>query len=460
VAHLIESIRAWVARLGVWLGTVRGLARDPARLLLVRVPAFLDPWVPGLADVVADDAWMSGWRGAVGLAPLLGLALGFLAPLRWAGMEDVYTGSLSFMVLAVGGAILSGSFGLSLLLGYVLGDVVNGGGAVGRQFYADTSRGALETVFKGGGSQLIGYMLLAIPVVSAPRVASSLARAIRLRLPNRREALISARWVLFPAACALLIFLWSQGATVLIRPVFTWRDGATPTDAIAPLRDQWIWLVVVAVLASLARVGLQTVIRRHPRWSAALSEVRRLRGWGSARRGELWNRLPLVARIWAPAGAITLLLAGAYQSWRDGALVGLVTIVLGAWRVGIIRPPLGRWVHIVRRVPDLLRLAAALLIGYLGYELPYRLLGAQAPTDGPRSLVPMVLLVLAACYALFPRRPASRGAPWGRWELPERMPRRWPAHRWGQAAGTFGAGAVRRAGATWSAATRWLPRRT
>jgi hypothetical protein len=402
---------------------------------------------------------MSGWRRAVGLLPLAGLVLGLVAPLRWPGMEDVYTGSLPFMAAGIAGGILSGTFGLALLIGYVLGDLLNGGGAVGRQFYADTSRGALETLVKGGGSQLVGYMLLAIPVLSVSRLAGALARAVRLRLPNSREARISARLALFPVTCGVLVYLWSQGATALVRPVFTWRESATPPDAIASLRDQWPWLVVVAVLAALARVGLQEVVRRHPAWSAALAEVRRLRGWGAPRRGELWSRLPLAARVWLPAGAITLVLGGAYEGWRDALIVAVVAILLGAWRAGVVRPLPSRWARAVRRVPDLLRLAAALLIGYLGYELPHRLLAADGREEAPRSLLQIVLLVLVACYALFPRRPLPRGVPWEQRSLPARMARRWPIYRWGQTAGAYGAVAVRRVRSTWSAAARWLPRR-
>lgn len=95
------------------------------RLWSVQVPGWLDPWAPQLADAFADGAWTAGWRALAAVAPLAGWALGFLFPLLWPGMKDIYSESLFFMAVVICGAILSGPVGVMLLLGYIVGDFLD-----------------------------------------------------------------------------------------------------------------------------------------------------------------------------------------------------------------------------------------------------------------------------------------------------------------------------------------------
>src|SRR5919204_3097311 len=87
----------------------------------VRLPGLLDRWAPHLADSLADGAWLAGWRFS-GVAPFFALAVGFLMPWLWPGMKNIYSESLVFLAFAITVSIMSGTWGATLLLGYVLGD--------------------------------------------------------------------------------------------------------------------------------------------------------------------------------------------------------------------------------------------------------------------------------------------------------------------------------------------------
>src|SRR5436309_15268721 len=97
---------------------------DPLQFWTVKLPRNLDPWMPSLADSFADDAWMAPWQKLASIGPLVALAVGFLAPWLWPGMNNIYSESLFFLLLATVSGIVNGSFGASLFLGYVVGDLL------------------------------------------------------------------------------------------------------------------------------------------------------------------------------------------------------------------------------------------------------------------------------------------------------------------------------------------------
>src|SRR5713226_9618299 len=86
----------------------------------VEVPTMLDPWAPQLADSFADDAWMAPWHNVAAIGPLAALGIGFLAPWLWPGINNIYSESLVFLMLASASAILNWSLGATLLLGYIV----------------------------------------------------------------------------------------------------------------------------------------------------------------------------------------------------------------------------------------------------------------------------------------------------------------------------------------------------
>src|SRR5207245_2013617 len=127
--------------------------------------------------------------------------------------------------------------------------------------------------------------------------------------------------------------LWCQAMIVLVRPVFTWASyGSPPAEAITHVQHQWPVLVLTAAAAAVLRVVLES---RPP----AGAEVDLLRAEQAAKRRPdgLIGALPPSARVALGALGTTFILAGLYDSWLDALLVLVITAVLGALRMGLIR---------------------------------------------------------------------------------------------------------------------------
>lgn len=380
--------------------------RNPAteekleQLWSVRLPNMLDPWAPQLADAFADGAWTAACRGLGAFAPLAGLAVGFLVPFVYPGVRYVYSESLVFMVLVIASAILSGPGGAMLLFGYVVGDLL--GGTLTRSYFGSS----VEYFLRRGGSQLISYLLLAIPAVLVPLLARRIARQVPLdRLPSDPTIRLAARAGLYAAGCGALVYLWCQAMIVLIRPVFTWVNSQPTVEAIRYVQVWWDWLVTVGMLAAVARVMLEEVIARRSPRMAVVAELQRQRGMGNARRGELGRRLPVAVRIGIASLAVTLLLAGTYVSWADAVIVMVASVVLGVWHARLIIILPSGWTTVMHRVPALLRLVAAPLVGYV---LANIVIGIFWRTESFRPVMLGALLTLVVFHLFFPPRPAIR----------------------------------------------------
>jgi hypothetical protein len=403
-------------------GQLIELAAEELPLLWsVRLPRLLDPVVPPLADAMADGAWTAAWRRAGAFAPPVALLLGLLAGRLRPGMAGVYSESLPFLIVVVVGAILSGSAGVLLFLGYVVGDVL-GSVAPGYPRYG--------TPLQLAGSQVIGYLLLALPAINLPALGRQLARSVAVRLPGRARDWLGVRAILEAGACGGLIFLWCQGMTVLIRPVFTWRGGSPPVQAIALVQHRWEVLVLAAVVAAVARVLLERAVVPILPGRALVAELRRRRGMGDLRRGELWRRLPRPVRAWLQVGvtvaSTTFILAGAFDGWIDAVLVAAVTALLEMWRGGHLGSRgtrLTRWTRPTQRIPALLRFVAVAGVGYwlaslvvarfvgvpvIGGLLADRVVPLLWNGDGLRPITVGAVLTLVAYYLLLPSRGESR----------------------------------------------------
>ena len=369
-----------------------------SRFWSVELPARLDRLAPTLADRVADGAWTAAWPGVAGVAPLVALVVGLLAPRSWPGLDHVYSESLSFMLVVIAGAIFSGPVGVMLFLGFVVGDFFGGGAA------ASIYRGGLLIFFRQRGSQLIGYLLLAIPALVVPPLARRMARQVLL--PLRPEALIWERAALYATGCGVLIYLWAQGMIVLIRPVFTWLNAPPTVPAIYQVQHRWSWLVGVAVLAAMARVVLeQAVSARLPRISVVM-ELHRQR-WAVGHRGTIWQGLPTPLRIGMETGIIMLLLSGTYEGWLDALIVMVVGALLSAWRAGLTGWLPATWGEGMRKVPAMLRLAAA---PFLGYQLATLVFARVWKGNSFKPVLFGALLTLVVFHVLFPYRPEAAQA--------------------------------------------------
>ncbi|HEY1306799.1 MAG TPA: hypothetical protein VGF24_24770 [Vicinamibacterales bacterium] len=364
----------------------------------IRVPRWLDPWSPLLADAIADGAWTAVWRHVTAFAPCVALAVGFFVPLFWPDMRMIYTESFWFMALVIGGAILSGPVGVMLLFGYVAGDLLGGRYRVGLSYF----RPDAELLFRPFGSRLIGYLLLSLPAYKLPIWAQRVSSRFVLRFPGR-GTLPSAALIVssYAVACALLVFLWCQAMVVLVRPIFTWL-GETPTvQAVQPVQNSGKWLVAIAVIAALFRTFLTSIALRSPRMRI-LERIQIQRRATRHHRGLLVRRVPIVLRTALAAATITLIMAGTYENWFDALLVLTVTTVLASVNAGLIGGFPAVWIRITHQVPELVRLVAAATVGYV-VASPI-LTATWRTTSSLRPVLLGSLLTVILYYLLFPQR--------------------------------------------------------
>jgi hypothetical protein len=384
------------------------------RLWSVTIPRRIESWAPRIADAFADGAWTAIWPRITAYAPIAAFIVGFavavLLPFVPASFlpglyERVWSELLPFMMLVVAAGILLGTAGLGLLAGLVVGDVLRLPIAYvgGWTNWYSLSDNPLVAILMVAGSALITYLLLAVPAVTLPMVARSFAERTPLRRISSPRGRMVARAGVYVLAAGLLTFFWTRGVVVLIRPVFTWRGPDPVVEAIYPVQFQWEWLVGTAVIAVIVRVVLQElVVRRSPK----ANRIGALQGerWANASPGAFWDRvgpIPLIALI---AGTVTLLLAGTYEDPIDPVLVFAIAALVGAWRMGIIRPTTG-WARAAERVPALGRLVIAGLVGYALARIVVELLYA---TGSLRPVLVGILLIVAVFAALFPRADRAR----------------------------------------------------
>ena len=318
-------------------------------------------------------------------APPIAFVAGVLVPLVWLRDELVFTESLLFMGLVVVAGIVSGPIGLALVSGYVLGDLF-----FGSTPHFTPNLAALQPLLTILSRVVPGLLLVLLAMV-IPRTARLLAAPFPARTGEK------SWWpaVAFGAALAVLVYLWSQATTVLIRPAFTWLDHSPEVDAIAPVQFGWPWLAVAAAAAGVARIRLEGLaLEHHPRLQEAVTASAR---WQSRRRPSWRDRLPVPARISLVAVGLTLLLAGTYEHFLDAVTVAVVIGSLEAWRLGLFGDRARTIVERMRRAPFLMR--AALTLG-LGYGVSWWLAKVLWSADSLRVTALGAIITLAFAYLL------------------------------------------------------------
>jgi hypothetical protein len=363
------------------------------RIWAVRLPLLLDPWSRRMADAVSDGTWTARWRPVGAFAPPIAFLAGLLFPLFWPGMQEVYTESLVFLMLVIAGAILSGPVGVALLAGYILGDL------------ADP-----QARYYGWGSlhaagDMITYMLLGLPAVILPQLGRRMAEEVADRLSQESRGHLAVRAALYGVAMSLLTALWCQAMIVLVRPVFTFVRSSPETAAVVQVQTRWEWLALVAAIAAVARVWLESIVRR----SSSVDAIRRLeeQRWAHAERRSMhWRRLPLAVRVALATIVTTVMLAGTYVTRWDALVVLAVIALVKAWRAGLLGSMPGWWVQTVSRAPVLVRFIVAPLLGYILARTILSLFWSSA------SLRPVMLgavLTLIVFQVLFPPPRADLG---------------------------------------------------
>lgn len=375
------------------------MAVSLSRFWWVRLPLASRRLSRGLLVTLLDGIYLMAWpRVAASATPLVVVA-GFLlglhpGPDSTLQNPEAFSQFLPVLILAVVVGALSGQLGAGFLIGYVVGDF----------FFATTG---WEDVLEVRIPLLITYALLAFPTIFFPLFTKALVVRFTILIRVGSWASVVGGGVMAAFFSWVLVYLWTDTASVLLRPVFTWQGTSIPPEAILGLQSYSILLATLAAVSSAARIGLQALTAYSPAYSRPLDSVQEQLNSASPLI-PLVERIPLPLRVMAKAVAITLVLAGLYSFWLEGVALGVLILLVIAARQGLISVPLGRWPDLVEKMPRVLRLGVGLLVVSL-LTLPVSALLETSETFRP--LVMFTAVSMVVFYLLDPIAPEARTEP-------------------------------------------------
>jgi hypothetical protein len=364
-----------------------------------------------LSEAWYDGIYLTAWPRVALAAPALALLFGLLEGItHWTllpgdnvvGGQPVvaFTELLVFMVVVAAASALSANFGLLLVGGYALGDLLFAGpqATLGLPTWAQNS--ALVAAVLARVPQLISYALFLLLVIT-PTLSAKYLPA-RLRLGLREES--TQLWLLRSAARvvvqAAFVYTWTLAAPLLIRVFWGWGDASPPLAAAYFLQVQGNWLVYAALLAALLRSWLTHEAYRQ---AATRQRVDRLEAAlvSADTRQAPTRRVPPAARAVLTAAGLTLLLSGFIAGLLDAAIVcvfiGLILIARTLWL-----PRFGwwtSWARQVTRIPVALRLVAVFIAGNFEGQIIVNAL-SQLSSSASSASATFLPVLLSVCLGI------------------------------------------------------------
>jgi hypothetical protein len=345
-----------------------------------RLPVAVSRLSRGTARALADGIYLSAHPlvGAVG--PAASLVAGVLIGWQHFTFGETFTGSLVVMggMLAIG--IIGAGLGTWLLVGYMIGDFFLFSHPIFNLFESPILRFVHVRV-----PLLLSYVLLAQLLVSIPLVPATIRRGLPAGLGRLRGVL---GYGLGLVVLGSLVYLWTHAVPTLIRPVFTWKGGNPPIDAIQPLQHRGRVLIFFAMAAMVVRIALERsvpseVTTRAAGVHLAIAKATPLRGL----------RPPV--RAGTRAVLASLLLAGIVDNLVEGVI--LPGILFGVfWGRDQVQTVLPRWAQLVSRVPVLVRLIAGFALGTVVATQTLHLLWRSTGSFFPILLSVVLSLVIFA----------------------------------------------------------------
>jgi hypothetical protein len=368
----------------------------------------------GLAVSTVDGLHLAV-RPVIGLLSVpAALAGGVTVGARHPGFEVVFTESLWLLVgLAFLGAV-SGTLGLYFTVGFAAGDLMFGE----HPMWPDFLREDGSQLAAKYGSWLLSYALMAMLAVGVAIAAKALAAEFSLPARVSRAVRGALALILVVGITALLVFVWTLSAPLLIRPVFVWAGLLPTVQAITPLQEQSLPIVaagaggalvrVVILLALAGRASMSARGGHAPTGARLLALERRFDTAQPVR--PLLSRVPLLLRLAGRSLLLTALLSGVLADYTQAAIafgVLLVAQILMSPLIPINLGPVSRFLH---RIPRLIRLAVALVpVSVFGTAIFDRFL-----QEGTTSFVPFLVVTLGTAVLmllLMPHRRADRREP-------------------------------------------------
>jgi hypothetical protein len=240
--------------------------------------------------------------------------------------------------------------------------------------------------------RLIGVWLLWVVAVEVPVLGRQLGLSWR-RLSGNRFAVAA----LVAAATGALVWTWTQAATVLIRPVFTWSTLVSGVTLAAVRAVQTAGLVFAIAGALVAGIGV--IVRGPDRLLVARPPRRR-----AARTG-LLAVLASVVRQVVVATFLTLMLAGLISWPVEAAVLFVVLLVSG---------PLARFVAdrtrlgtVLLTLPPIARIAIAAVLSFVLAQLTIGPLYHFAAVDTSGRYPQFFSVIVAVCVGIIAVRLAT-----------------------------------------------------
>ncbi|MGH7605680.1 MAG: hypothetical protein ACRENK_17010 [Gemmatimonadaceae bacterium] len=396
---------------------------------------YLTAW-PRLATLLVFAALAFGFaEGATHWSYLTivgtnGFAGNVLAPMATAndwggGAHVVFADNLVLLMVAVAVGSLSANLGVTLVLGYALGDILVAGPAPANLRFNDVVAVWISRHVPLLTSYILFFLLAALPIV----MATQLARSAHPRVARSRFWTVGLSALIQGA----LIYCWGAVAPMVFRTVALW-SGGDPRITVPFYRHIiGTWVVPTAIVAVLARGLIATSAVQNLSFRAKLVTAKAI---ASAVR----LRVPKWARALITAALITLLMTGFLdlrRNWKEAHLfsnyveayvvfIGLALVFLAH---AYVLPGMRQWQEWVGRVeqyPALLRLAVATTASYLLCLALVAIPGLQSSASGEFGPeVTAVLVGLGLTLVLLPegwggRPPGKRVLPWSRVPMPSR----------------------------------------
>ncbi len=368
----------------------------------------------------AEGATHWSYRTIVGSNGLAGNVLAPMATANdWGGPTHlVFADNLLLLMIGVALGTLSANLGITLVIGYALGDLFGPSPPFGAGWRnIDPFNAWVYRHVPLLTSYILFFMLVALPIL----MAMELARTSHERVARSKGLMVTVT-ALIDAA---LIYCWGAFAPMVFRTVPLWSGGTPRITVPFYSHITAVWIVPTAIVSVLVRAVIvgaaakrNTV--RDGDWMAAL----RMRG---APPG-----VPQSARAIIAAGVITLLIMGFMHSpstYEPRLLTNfgeaeLVFLAIAAVLLARVRfapsAAWGRWAASVEQYPAALRLAVATAASYVLCLVLVAIPGLQSSRPGEFGPELATILVgLALAIVLLPHGWAelsisNRVLPWRR----------------------------------------------
>jgi hypothetical protein len=324
---------------GLAYPTIAGSSRRDAELL--EAAPLPGGWLRLLARIPHLWTWLP-----IIAAIAIAVAFGYFR----VGITAAYPESIAFLCLAVALGMVSPAASLLMTLVFVPLDLVTA-----------LQGHVLDPLIPAIAGRFISWWLLFVLAVAIPLVCRGVPGAV-LAAASPPDPLVR-RLVGYASAgltCAVLVWLWTQAAPLLIAPLFTWSDGLrVPSAAATAVAGEWQNVVTAALFALL---GMSLLRDSLGSLDEEANEIRAASLPGGAREARLLPDQSQIALQLLAAAFFTLMLGGIVREPLDILILFLMLAAAGpAIRMGLVGVP--GVVATIVRVPWLVRLLVGTAIG-------------------------------------------------------------------------------------------------